>query len=152
MFAYCIIGIELVILYLVFWVVFIREPKPREIRAELWGRYQNSNERTTSTSRQSKLPEYLFLDHEELNPSLARSKKIIPERTTKMRRRHHRHAMHTHSAPCSCECHEQSAVTIANYRRGKSFQSRQQQINRNSAERFLLLLNRALNKLSVKIP
>ena len=38
MFAYLIIGIELVILYFVFWVVFIREPKPREIHAELWGR------------------------------------------------------------------------------------------------------------------
>ena len=39
MFAYLIIGIELIILYFVFWVVFIREPKPREIRAELWGCY-----------------------------------------------------------------------------------------------------------------
>ena len=44
MFAYLIIGIELIILYVVFWIVFLREPKRTAIRADLWGDYGNAND------------------------------------------------------------------------------------------------------------
>lgn len=39
MFAYLLILLELAFLYLVFWNVFIREPRPLEIKENLWGYY-----------------------------------------------------------------------------------------------------------------
>lgn len=39
MLAYLIIGIELVILYTVFWYVFLREPRPYKIKGNPWGGY-----------------------------------------------------------------------------------------------------------------
>jgi hypothetical protein len=41
MFAYILIAIELAIIYLVFWYVFIREPKPYRISGPLWGVYDS---------------------------------------------------------------------------------------------------------------
>jgi len=41
MFAYLLIGLELTILFSVFWYVFIREPKPFQIEhSGLWGSYE----------------------------------------------------------------------------------------------------------------
>lgn len=37
--AYLIIGIELAILYTVFWYVFLREPRPYKIKENIWGYY-----------------------------------------------------------------------------------------------------------------
>ena len=81
MFAYFIIGIELAILYLVFWVVFIREPKPREIRAELWGRYAYSDEESVENNSQPVLPSFLFVDQEKLNSYLPSRVRIRSYRT-----------------------------------------------------------------------
>lgn len=39
MFAYLIIGVELVILYTVFWYVFLYEPKPYKVTGPIWGIY-----------------------------------------------------------------------------------------------------------------
>ncbi len=39
MLAYLIIGIELAILYTVFWYVFLREPRPYKIKENIWGYY-----------------------------------------------------------------------------------------------------------------
>ena len=41
MFAYLLIGLELALLYGVFWYVFVREPKPYNVNGELWGSYVN---------------------------------------------------------------------------------------------------------------
>jgi len=43
MYAYLIIGVELAILYSVFWYVFIREPRPYTIKGDLWGTYSQSS-------------------------------------------------------------------------------------------------------------
>lgn len=42
MFAYLLIGIELTILYAVFWYVFIREPRPYKVDGNMWGTYDYS--------------------------------------------------------------------------------------------------------------
>lgn len=42
MFAYVLIALELVILYSVFWYVFVREPKPFELKENLWGYYPDA--------------------------------------------------------------------------------------------------------------
>lgn len=42
MYAYLIIGVELAILYAVFWYVFIREPRPYTLKGDLWGTYSQS--------------------------------------------------------------------------------------------------------------
>ena len=39
MFAYVLIAAELAILYSVFWYVFVREPRPFELKENLWGFY-----------------------------------------------------------------------------------------------------------------
>ncbi|QQR58892.1 MAG: hypothetical protein IPG59_05200 [Candidatus Melainabacteria bacterium] len=41
MFAYVLIGLELIILYAAFWFVFVREPKPFELKENLWGYYSD---------------------------------------------------------------------------------------------------------------
>jgi hypothetical protein len=47
MYAYLIIGVELAILYSVFWYVFIREPRPYKVNGDLWGTYSAQSEFTT---------------------------------------------------------------------------------------------------------
>lgn len=47
MFAYLLIAFELAILYLVFWHVFIREPKPYRVRGNLWGSYEGAGQSFT---------------------------------------------------------------------------------------------------------
>ncbi len=151
MFAYIIIGIELAILYFVFWVVFIREPRPREIRAELWGRYASAEEELLENTKQPAVPSMLFIDQERLDSYLPSRVSIHSYGAGKSRKRRHRKA-NSH-ANCSCICHERS-VSLNNY--GWCAQAnekmRAEQANRKFAERFLLLLNRTLNNLSVKIP
>lgn len=46
MFAYLLILAELTILASVYWFVFIREPKPLEIRENIWGCYDSGNATT----------------------------------------------------------------------------------------------------------
>jgi hypothetical protein len=60
MFAYLVIGVELALLYAVFWYVFIREPKPYELRAEDWGRYQRDSGQFTAYGAYEHLPVQLF--------------------------------------------------------------------------------------------
>ena len=43
MFAYLVIAIELAILYSVFWYVFVREPKPFKVGADMWGTYDQGD-------------------------------------------------------------------------------------------------------------
>jgi hypothetical protein len=43
MYAYLIIGVELAILYSVFWYVFIREPRPYTVKGDMWGTYSQSS-------------------------------------------------------------------------------------------------------------
>lgn len=43
MFAYVLIALELLILYGVFWYVFVREPRPFELKENLWGYYSDTN-------------------------------------------------------------------------------------------------------------
>lgn len=122
MFAYLIIGFELVILYFVFWVVFIREPQPREIRAELWGRYEGIQK--------------------ILNPQPRISRKIrLPRQKARRHKTHH----------CFCMRHEKK-VAIKRWKDRSIEINSKDSDNRELAEKLLLVLNRTLNKLSVKIP
>jgi hypothetical protein len=41
---YLLIFLELVVLYAVFWAVFLREPKTRQIKGSLWGSYAEDNQ------------------------------------------------------------------------------------------------------------
>jgi hypothetical protein len=140
MFAFLIIGSELVILYFVYWVVFIREPKPREMTDDLWGRYERrSNKPKTNVdssipafSRPGKLKAFL--------PSRFRARLY---RMTKGRKRQHHHMKNA----CSCGCHEKRAAS--NWQGQTSGSKRE--VNRQIAEKFLAILNRTLNKFSVKI-
>jgi hypothetical protein len=60
MFAYLVIGVELALLYAVFWYVFIREPKPYELRADHWGRYQCESGQFTAYGAHRYLPAQLI--------------------------------------------------------------------------------------------
>ncbi len=148
MFAYLIIGIELLILYFVFWVVFIREPKPREIRAELWGRYQGARENSDFDSRKSVAN--LFNNPTKgvsFLPSRIKTRLYRMTKLRSLRHRHHQHIKHR----CSCKCHE-GRVQANNWHPVPVQVVMQQDINRQLAEKFLLVLNKTLNKFSVKIP
>ncbi len=151
MFAYIIIGIELIILYIGFWVIFIREPRPREIRAELWGNYYDSNGESVSSKPQ--IPEYLFIEQNKIESYLPSKAKIRSYRVARIRKRRHRAA---YVASCSCmrSCHDVQHQTVNAFGRcgGRAEVLQREQLNRNAAEKFLLLLNRALNKISVKVP
>jgi hypothetical protein len=148
MFAYLIIGIELAILYFVFWVVFIREPKPREIRAELWGRYQGVKENSEIDYRKSTVT--LFNNPGKIISFLPSRIKTRLYRMTKLRSLRRRH--HHHIKPrCSCKRHEVQAQTN-NWHRVPVRANIQEDLNRQLAEKFLLVLNKTLNKFSAKIP
>jgi hypothetical protein len=41
--AYFVIGVELAILYTVFWYVFLREPKPYKLKGSAWGVYDEAS-------------------------------------------------------------------------------------------------------------
>jgi hypothetical protein len=60
MFAYLVIGVELALLYAVFWYVFIREPKPFELRAEYFGTYQCDSGQFTAYGAHRHLPAQLI--------------------------------------------------------------------------------------------
>ncbi len=143
MFAYLIIGIELSILYCVFWVVFIREPKPREVHAELWGWYEGVQKEPERVPRRTALT--------LLNNS-GKVMSFLPSRI-KMRFRRMAIMRHRHRRPnhCYCKCHE-ARVHTSNWCRIPPQCDMQQDINRQLAEKFLLLLDTTLNKFSVKIP
>jgi hypothetical protein len=148
MFVYLIIAIELAVLYVVFWIVFLREPKPREIRAELWGNYFNPANRSVNNTGQ---PEKPLIDEEQLDfylPSVLPSPRVY--RSVKMKKMRRKRIMirrasksHLYCQSCSRSGHSQYAhrqATLA------------QRASRTVVERFLLSLNKVLNKLSVKVP
>lgn len=54
MFAYLLIVAELSILVAVFWYVFVREPKPLEIKENLWGYYNQPVDASTGYGINSK--------------------------------------------------------------------------------------------------
>ncbi len=149
MFAYSIIGIELIILYFIFWVVFIREPKPREIRAELWGSYEVAESKSEVDKDESIVAPIIASAKEmPVLPSRNRGAYLRTSyyRMTKLHRRAHRHL----KRQCSCVCHH--THLLAKNWRGQATRVNTQQLNRQLAETLLLVLNKALNKLSVKIP
>jgi hypothetical protein len=43
MFVYLLIGLELALVYGVFWYVFVREPKPYNVNGDLWGSYVSND-------------------------------------------------------------------------------------------------------------
>jgi hypothetical protein len=142
MFAFLIIGSEIVILYFVYWVVFIREPKFHEMREDLWGRYQHRSNMTNkadvdlsipSFSRPGKLKAFL--------PSRIRAR--LYRMTKGRRRQQHNHMKHS----CSCGCREKRSASSW---QGAAASSRRE-VNQQLAERFLSILNRTLNKFSIKI-
>ncbi|MDR3616847.1 MAG: hypothetical protein P4L53_25040 [Candidatus Obscuribacterales bacterium] len=45
MFVYLLIGLELALLYGVFWYVFVREPKPYNVNGDMWGSYTGTGNR-----------------------------------------------------------------------------------------------------------
>jgi hypothetical protein len=49
MFVYLLIGLELALVYGVFWYVFVREPKPYNVNGELWGSYVNTGKSDTGS-------------------------------------------------------------------------------------------------------
>ena len=60
MFAYLLIGLELAILYGVFWYVFVREPKPYNVQGELWGSYTANSERSLQNEFQAEIDNLIF--------------------------------------------------------------------------------------------
>lgn len=168
MFGYLLIGIELLVLYIIFWVVFIREPRPKEIRAELWGHYDGiANE---LSSQPSAILQYPYKNTDQLQAQnqvpietqiKARSQILgqnqtiawpsrIKSRFNRMARARRLKQYLRNKHKCECNCH-------ANACSGHFWKERQiprlrQDINREIAEKLLLILNRALNKFSVKIP
>jgi hypothetical protein len=146
MFAYLIIGIELMILYLVFWVVYLREPKTPEINAQLWGRYQGVAR--NSETQSAKKSVNLLNNADNVTTFLPSSIKKRLYRMAKLRRLKHRHHIKNR---CYCKCHE-ARVKIGNWSQFPLQVDINQDINRQLAEKFLLVLNRTLNKFSVKIP
>ncbi len=84
MFVYLIIAIELTVIYFVFWIVFLREPRPREVRAELWGSYFKPDSRPANTIIQ---PEQQIIDAAQIDfylPSIVPS--ISLYRASKIKR------------------------------------------------------------------
>ena len=53
MFAYLLIAAELIILSTVFWYVFLKEPRPFELKDNLWGYYDKSLDVYTTYGAQS---------------------------------------------------------------------------------------------------
>ncbi len=47
MLMYLIIGIEVAILYIAFWYIFIRETKPYKLKENMWGKYDCANKKFT---------------------------------------------------------------------------------------------------------
>ncbi|HEY9733363.1 MAG TPA: hypothetical protein V6C89_15700 [Drouetiella sp.] len=67
MFAYLLIGIELTILFSVFWYVFIREPKPFRIgNAGLWGSYEAGSVRLSQPDIDTLVMEYKKNAHNQV--------------------------------------------------------------------------------------
>ena len=147
MFVYLIIAIELVILYIAFWIVFLRDPKP-EINAELWGSYfkpgnRSSNSAVPSVQLESpietkELPFYL-------PPTPPVSYVGSKLKKTRRKRNRNRRSLRSHSycQLCSRPGHNQLMHKSASFT---------QEASRTVVEKFLFSLNRVLNGLSVKLP
>lgn len=58
MFAYALIAAELLLLSLVFWFVFVREPKPYKVKENLWGYYGPSTSESITNDSVSFLPPF----------------------------------------------------------------------------------------------
>ena len=163
MFVYCIIAIELAVLYVVFWIVFLREPRPRNIRAELWGSYFKTEKQSKKPDTQPEQSSHL-IDEQQLEfylPSIIpapRSYRII--KITKAHRKgsfiHHTSRAHAHRHSCSSACSiqyvYQRAIDCKRWRFKTSPQISLKKASRTVVEKFLLSLNRVLNELSVKVP
>lgn len=70
MFAYVLIALELLILYGVFWFVFVREPKPFELKENLWGYYPDTNGESLR-----KLVNETNSAHNDAHPQIKRSRR-----------------------------------------------------------------------------
>jgi hypothetical protein len=148
MFVYLIIAIELVVLYLVFWIVFLREPRPREIRAELWGSYFKPTDRSANNLGQTK---QAIIDNGHLDfylPSIVPPARLY--RLTKMKKIRRKKIIIRRAQRWHLYCHLCSRHGSSHHSHQKSHLT--QEASRTVVEKFLLSLNRVLNKLSVKVP
>jgi len=161
MFVYCIIAIELTVLYVVFWIVFLREPSPRKIRAELWGSYFKPENQSKKPLTPSQKPSQL-IDEQQLDfylPSIVpkpASYRIIKISKGYRKRRHRASRFHRqwHSCPYSIQYNiYQRAIDCQRWHfKTSPAQTNIKNASRIVVEKFLLSLNRILNELSVKVP
>ena len=151
MFVYLIIAIELVILYVAFWIVFLRDPKP-EINAELWGSYLKPGNRSTKSANQiaqsiqlsfpieeKELPFYLPVAPELSSYPLSKTRRVRRKRNRNRR-----------SSRLRLYCQLCSRIAHGHHMHGSM--SLTQEASRTVVEKFLFSLNRAINRLSVKLP
>lgn len=73
MFAYALIAAELLLISLVFYFVFVREPKPFEVKENMWGYYGSSDGENVNN-----LPTFVSVINEEL--AFPQKKKISKRR------------------------------------------------------------------------
>lgn len=67
MFAYLLIGIELTILFGVFWYVFIREPKPFRVgNSGMWGSYESGGMQFSQPDIDTLVMEYKQSSHNQV--------------------------------------------------------------------------------------
>jgi hypothetical protein len=162
MFAYLVIVIELAILYLVFWIVFLREPRQKEIRADLWGNYGNPPNNIPINDFAQ--PNYLieqnnlefYLPDSPIIPKPSLFRKAKPSRIIR-RLRLTRQALSRHAYCPSCSRCPQTQFLGRKARSSRRHwqikkQNNISQASRPIVEAFLLSLNHVLNRLSVKLP
>jgi len=97
--------------------------------------------RSLLTKSQYNYPTYLFIDQEKLNSYLPSKVNVRSYRVARSRKKRHRPNIVSHACNCSCLCHEQiPAVSSFGWCGSSAQHLRQEQLNRNMAEKFLLLL------------
>ena len=149
MFVYLIIAMELVILYVVFWTVFLRDPRPKEIKAELWGSYFKPAKRSISKVTQPQQPAPL-IDEKQMAfywQRVPSRRSNIINKMKKVRRRNFK----VRSSPRS-HLYCQLCSRIGNSHHLHRSIVIMPEASRTVVEKFLLSLNTVLNRLSVKVP
>jgi len=151
MFVYLIIAIELAVLYVAFWIVFLRQPRPREVRAELWGSYFRSTDLSANKAAPSEQTSPL-VDEKQLAfyalPSILASPRSYS--ISKMKKARRKRTLIRRSSKSYWHCRFCSRTSPNLHVLQPA--SLTQQASRPLVEKFLLSLNRVLNKLSVKVP
>jgi hypothetical protein len=151
MFAYFIIGVELAILYGVFWYVFIREPKPYEVKSGQWGTYQyDSGCFTAYGASQHRLPVALSdgINDDELYAYYSDQADTIPlPMLPPPRKSANRHRV------ASLRNLPQSALVRKEQQLRYGWVSAQvSAADRGTVEKFFRTLSRAINQLTLRLP